>query len=85
MFVVAPSLVELSGGKTVPHLYCQESQHLCLYHPQMGLWTSEMFVSKTIVPWALAWLVYYEMWLATGHWHGRAMGHPGDDPLLRTS
>lgn len=83
MFVLSPSLVELSGGKKVPHLYCQETQHLCLYRPRMGLWTPEMFISETIVPWALAWLVYYEMWLATDHWHGRAFGHAGDDPVLR--
>ena len=81
VFVVKPNLRELSDGKRIPHLYDQDSQHLCLYRPNMGLWSAEKFLSKTILPWAQGWLMFFELWLATGTWHGRAYGHPGDDPI----
>ena len=29
-----------------------------------------MFIADTIVPWACEWLLHYEIWLATGEWHG---------------
>lgn len=80
VFVVAPDLRVLSGGKRIPHMYSQETQWLCLYRPGMGLWNPGMFLSQTIVPWALTWLIFFELWLATGTWHGRAYGHPGDNP-----
>ena len=82
VFVVKPSLVELSNGRPIPHLYDQSSQSLCLYQPKMNLWTRNMFLSQTTVPWALTWLLFFELWLSTNEWHGRAYGHPGDDATL---
>lgn len=29
-----------------------------------------MLIANTIVPWTSEWLFYYEIWLATGQWHG---------------
>ncbi|MBA8806677.1 hypothetical protein FHX71_000619 [Promicromonospora sukumoe] len=29
-----------------------------------------MLFIDTFVPWSLEWLVYYELWRATGIWHG---------------
>jgi hypothetical protein len=81
--VVSPNLHLLAEGRTIPHMYDQEKQHLCLYRPGLGLWTPSMFLSQTIVPWALTWLIFFELWLATGIWHGRAYGHPGDNPELQ--
>lgn len=82
VFVVEPCLLELSNGRPIPHLYNQSSQWLCLYRPNMNLWARNMFLSQTTVPWALTWLVFFELWLSTNEWHGRAYGHPGDDPTL---
>lgn len=80
--VLSPDLKELSEGRKVPHLYNKERQHLCLYRPNLGLWSPEKYLARTIMPWAFSWLIYFELWLATDLWHGRAYGHPGDDPSL---
>ena len=29
-----------------------------------------MLIADTIVPWTCEWLIHYEIWLATGEWHG---------------
>ena len=34
-----------------------------------------MYISDTIVPWAVEWLFYYEVWLRTGKWQGEGI-HP---------
>jgi len=41
---------------------------LCLHAEDQ--WTPSMPISATIVPWAAEWLLYYELWLATGKWYG---------------
>lgn len=35
-----------------------------------------MLISECIIPWAVEWLYYYEIWLATGEWCGGGK-HPG--------
>ena len=32
--------------------------------------SGEKFLSETIIPWAIEWLYYYEIWLVTGTWNG---------------
>jgi hypothetical protein len=45
-----------------------------------------MFLADTILPWAVEWLAYYEIWLATGVWYGggewppRRMGGKSESP-----
>lgn len=82
IYVAEPNLHILSEGKRIPHLYNQEQQHLCLYLPGRAIWTPYKLLADTMVPWALSWLVFFELWLATGEWHGRAFGHAGDDPTF---
>ena len=41
---------------------------LCLHAEEE--WKPWMTISSTLVPWAAEWLLYYELWLATGQWHG---------------
>ena len=41
---------------------------LCLH--KSGDWTQYMFIADSTVPWAAEWLANYEIWLATGDWHG---------------
>jgi hypothetical protein len=35
-----------------------------------------MPIADTIIPWTSEWLFFYELWLASGEWHGG-----GHDPL----
>ena len=58
-------------GEVLPHVYRDGS--LCLH--MAGEWSRDMFIADTTVPWACEWLFHYEIWLATGEWHGG-----GEDP-----
>lgn len=53
-------------GRSLPHVYNDGT--LCLY--QSGEWNDNMHLVASIVPWTAEWLVNYEIWLATGDWHG---------------
>jgi len=33
-------------------------------------WDGTRPIAKTVIPWLMSWLLDYEFWLATGHWHG---------------
>ncbi len=46
---------------------------ICLH--LRGEFTGAMFLADTIVPWAVEWLYFYEIWLATGKWCGGGV-HP---------
>ena len=37
-----------------------------------------MFLSETIIPWAIEWLKYYELWRITGKWLGGGIEHGKD-------
>ena len=41
---------------------------LCLYRYQE--FSSSKYLSRTIIPWTVEWLYFYEIWLATGEWCG---------------
>jgi hypothetical protein len=51
---------------SLPHVYTRD--HLCLYYPWQ--WTDDKLITRTILPWASEWLFHYEIWKATGAWHG---------------
>lgn len=65
--VLAPELKATEAG-FLPHTY--DDGTLCLH--DVGQWNAAMLIVDTIVPWAAEWLLYYEMWLATGEWYGDA-------------
>jgi hypothetical protein len=69
--VLDPAL-EAPGGRRVPHVF--SPLELCLHFPEE--WHDSMLISDTIIPWASEWLYFYELWLATGDWHGG--GHEPD-------
>ena len=48
---------------------------LCLYKPGNKEWMKHYSIAKTIVPWAIEWLYYYEIWQITGDWQGGG-AHP---------
>jgi hypothetical protein len=53
-------------GRVLPHTYRDGT--LCLH--EADDWHDRMLIADTIVPWAAEWLAHYEIWLATGDWHG---------------
>ena len=54
-----------------PHHYWIDQENkrveLCLFRYDFA---ADMLLSKTIVPWAIEWLYYYEIWLYTNVWNG---------------
>jgi hypothetical protein len=73
--VVEEPCLQERDGKKPPHVYREGS--LCLYLPGAREWDDTMLLADTIVPWTSEWLLHYEIWLATGEWHGGGV-HPGD-------
>ena len=67
----------------LPHVYLHPSDPpsspLCLFDPRKNEWHAGMLIAKTIVPWAARWLWYYELWDATGEWHGGGEHAPPED------
>ena len=68
VFVLEPEIVDAA-----PHRYSDNS--LCLYYPKDGSWSPYKLVVKTIVPWTVKWLTFYEIWLITDKWFGREAPH----------
>jgi hypothetical protein len=63
--VLDPPLREPGVGR-LPHVFPED--RLCLHYG--GDWHEQMSIADTILPWAAEWLVHYELWKATGDWHG---------------
>jgi hypothetical protein len=74
-----PNLTQMAGGRDLPHIYDPKAQRLCLYQPAYREWKSTLLISRTIVPWAVLWFYYFEIWLVTGVWPGRGE-HPASAP-----
>ena len=65
--VLKPEAI-IPENRCLPHTY--QENLLCLYYPGSTEWRGDMLLSNTIVPWISEWLLYYEIWLATGDWFG---------------
>ncbi|MCR9131305.1 MAG: hypothetical protein NXI08_01975 [bacterium] len=83
VYVIDPKKLPLATGKKrLPHVYSQEKQELCLYYPSAEererKWFPDMYIVKTIVPWAIEWLEFYEYWLGSGKWFGGGI-HPNGE------
>jgi hypothetical protein len=61
------------------HLYTDHANpdlpYLCLDDPVKSGWLKQSSIADTIVPWAIDWLVCYELWQATGKWTGGGRDH----------
>lgn len=75
--VLRPSLklnFEAADEAPLPHVYFEAPDYrlspLCLFDPMSKEWSPNMSIAKTTVPWAARWLACYELWEATGKWHG---------------
>lgn len=83
-FVLEPKLELAEGKKSLPHVYSTPLQQLCLYFPNGFEWNTSMLLTETIVPWASEWLYHYELWVATGQWHGGGTKHGEDGDMLES-
>lgn len=75
VWVIEPDLQELSAGRTIPHLFSQKEQSLCLHYREV--WKPNQILAMTIIPWALLWTEYFEWWLVTDRWAGDEVTHSG--------
>lgn len=77
-WVIGDSLQRLDDPD-FPHHYeiCEKEKmvKICLYLPGTGEWSRNKVIANTIVPWAIEWLFFYEIWLSTGEWRGGGQ-HP---------
>ena len=81
-YVLSPNLQELAEGKRPPHIYDYVNgvTQLCLFYPQSSEWTTQSWLSQTMVPWTISWLRFYEIWQITGAWEGG-----GEHPNVESS
>ena len=85
--VLRPSLVlnfDADDEAPLPHVYFESPDYrlspLCLFDPMANEWNPSMSIAKTTVPWAARWLACYELWEATGRWHGGGRHMTQEDP-----
>ena len=66
----------------LPHVYFDKDDlpgsPLCLFDPRLREWDASLLIARTTIPWAERWLWNYELWEATGEWHGGGT-HPEPD------
>jgi len=70
-WVESPELQRRNPDERQPHTY--KNGDLCLFYADF---TPEHQIARTIVPWIMHWLFFYESWLVTGEWQGGGI-HPG--------
>ena len=70
--VIEPQLSS-HNGEQLPHIF--SGDQLCLFRYKYFEWDSSMRIDETIVPWISLWLLYYEIWTATGKWCGSNQEH----------
>ncbi len=71
VYVIEPKPLILAEGKPkLEHVYDTDKQHLCIYYKRAKEWNQTKFIADTIIPWTSEWLLHYEIWVATGLWHG---------------
>lgn len=85
-YVIKPErLKKAKGASSLPHVFNNEKQQLCLYYGRVGEWDSSMFLAKKIIPWAAEWLFFYEIWVITGEWLGGGIDHFPRSPIQKAS
>ena len=83
IYVVNP-IIDMSNSITIhtyglrsPLSYSRKLPRICVTLPQKHEWDGLMGFNETIVPWAIEWTEFYELWLISGEWHGGGV-HPTD-------
>jgi hypothetical protein len=71
VYVLEPASLLFAEGKIeLEHVYDTKTQKLCIYHRDGLEWFENMLIADSIIPWVSEWLLHYEIWVATGIWHG---------------
>lgn len=65
-------------GMQYNNIYQRKLPMICLWYPSKSEWNSEIPLIESILPWAIEWTEFYELWLLTGAWYGR-----GEHPIPR--
>lgn len=73
VYVINKILQLYPGKKSLPHVYCNNKQWLCLYYKKANEWKSTMFIADTVIPWTSEWLYHYEIWAGSGKWNGKGI------------
>jgi hypothetical protein len=73
VFVPGGQLRRRDPNEPIPHMYSDDEP--CLYYPIASEWRSDMKIATSIFGWLTLWLTYYEIWRATGEWHGGGIEH----------
>jgi hypothetical protein len=66
VWVRQPALAVRQEDYRFVHIYCEGC--LCLNSEEE--WRPWMTLSSTFIPWTAEWLLYFEVWQATGSWDG---------------
>lgn len=78
-YVIDPKPLPLAEGKVeLPHTYSTPNQQLCLFYSGYHEWHPGLLFTKTIVPWIVEWLYFYEIWLGGNGWQGGGIEHCED-------
>lgn len=77
--VEAPPLQD-RGSQSPPHIF--PGRHPCLHLP--AEWNGDLLISRTTIPWLAEWLVFYELWLATGEWLGEGRHPPAETSAAKS-
>lgn len=78
VWVVGDNLQKMDDPEFPHKFHINEEKRmvrLCLYRYQE--FNSSKLLSRTIIPWTVEWLYFYEIWLATGEWCGGGE-HPAE-------
>lgn len=79
VFVQDDTICKMDTSK-IPHKFfiVKERNRIAVCLFTNGEFTSHDWINKTIIPWTVEWLFYYEIWQATGNWCGGGK-HPRKD------
>lgn len=75
VYVIGEKLKLAEGQSKLPHVYSTPLQQLCLFYPPNNEWHVGLFYVHSLIPWASEWLYHYEVWVASGKWHGGGIEH----------
>src|ERR1700752_1585139 len=76
IFVMDPPIGPDPRGTGDPPQHVYRLDHppefpaLCIYDPVDDAWLPSEPIVRRIIPWAIKWLLFHEIWVATGEWKG---------------
>jgi hypothetical protein len=61
-----------------PSTHIYPNGNICLYDWREQPWLKSWHLHETIIPWLAEWLVFYELYILAGKWHGISAFHEGE-------